>query len=183
MLLVAEWGRGSQEPFDDENPPIRGIVVWQRVGRVGEGECAWRLAYEIRERFEVATGLRTTLGPPDRPKTEILDGGGAYGFTLEDGDATGDGAMDVLVFQGGWGSGGCGVWRLLARDGPHIRQLFRRQTCDTSVTIRPPGLTVKAAVFREEDSHCCPSSFRRTLLAWTGTGWAPVTIEAVPPEQ
>ena len=181
-LLATMWAAGSPEFVDDQDPPVRGVALWEIRRHLGTGGCRWRLSYEIRERYTTTTGLRTKLGPPGRTRTERVSGGsGAYGFSFDAGDATGDGTPDILVFQGGWGSGGCGIWRLLSRDGPSIRQSFRRETCDATMAIRQPGiLMLKAAVFEPGDSHCCPSSFRRTLLRWTPSGWTPLTIQVDP---
>lgn len=133
----------GSDPFRQEH----GLVVWRRFSRTPH----WRATY----------------GFADQPRQGVL------GIQVEVGDATADGAPDVLAFESIGGTGNCGGWRLIQPIDATAVSVLPARTCDTSVVISadPAGLTVTKAVFGPGDAHCCPSAFRITQLGWNGSGF------------
>lgn len=87
---------------------------------------------------------------------------------LQTGDVTADGHLDVLVsFVNG--SGGCGPRRLLATERARTRVIFYENSCDTNYTLRHGRLVLDAGWYTLQDSHCCPTYTRRTVLRWNGS--------------
>ena len=141
------------EPSDDPFRQARGVIVWRR--------------------FDVAPPWRPVFGISDAPDAGVVQ------IRATIGDATGDGSPDALTFEDTGGSGACGVWRVL--DLAANAQVFERRTCDTTIDLSadPVGLSVREAVFEEEDAHCCPSAFTVSILKFEGSpDWTVVsTIE------
>ncbi len=97
---------------------------------------------------------------------------GIQEITISTTDLTGDGSDDARVFEGGGGSGGCGIWCVI--DLARNEETYRRELCDGRIDAGPPGapgLVLTESVYRAGDAHCCPSAMRETTLAWTGTAW------------
>lgn len=142
VMIVVAWA----ERGDDITAAPRGVAIWRRSATSPH----WRRIL-----------VRTTR-PADRV-TEI-------GATAA--DVTGDGSDDVLLFEGGSGTGGCGLWLVL--EPVRLERIFRRDLCDGRVDPAPtetPGLVVTESVYGPGDAHCCPSAIRRTTLRWIGSGW------------
>ena len=142
----------GDDPFAQEH----GLVVWRRSA--------------------TSPHWRPTVGYADRPRSGVL------GIRVVLGDATGDGASDVLAFDGTGGTGDCGAWRIVQPVDASLATVFPLGTCDTSVVVAtdPAGLTATVAVFRPGDAHCCPSAFRISRLAWDGSAFV-VTHRSVSP--
>jgi hypothetical protein len=102
------------------------------------------------------------------------------GIRLRSGDLTGDGYRDLLAFEETGGSGACGVWRVFAAVDGTLRELLRRRTCDTDISLARGGLQVTAAVFEPGDAHCCPSALRQLTLRWDGSRWRREEVELIP---
>jgi hypothetical protein len=136
------------------------VAVWRRAARGSD----WRRIFLLRA-FGEDNDLR-------------LD---------DTGDVTGDGRHDVLLFQDQDGSGGCGVWRLLADARGRVRQLWARRGCadDAAVTIENGRLLSYQGVVKDPKSgtyvHCCWSVWRRTARRWAGTVPLPSEARLVPP--
>jgi len=133
----------GNDPFRQE----RGLVVWRHFG--------------------ASPHWRATFGFADRPRSGVL------GIQVEVGDATADGAPDVLAFESTGGTGSCGAWRMVQPVDGTVVSVLPAGTCDTTVTFSsdPAGLTITKAVFRAGDAHCCPSAYRISPLEWNGTGF------------
>jgi hypothetical protein len=127
---------------DDPFAPETGFIVWRR----SEADPPWRAVYAFT----------------DRP------GKGVLAITLQTGDATGDGIVDVLTFEQTGGSGDCGTWRVVSPTLTGADEVYRARTCDASVQIAAGGLEVREAVYAPDDPHCCPSATRTTTLEWNG---------------
>ena len=87
-------------------------------------------------------------------------------------DVTGDDSDDAIVLEGTSGSGACGTWFVLELRS--LERIFDRALCDARVEPAPAGssgLVLTESVYREGDSHCCPSALRQTTLGWTGSRW------------
>ena len=133
-----------------------GVIVWQRAG----DEAAWRAVYAFTD-----------------PKRR-----GVLGIGMDQGDVTGDAIPDLLTFEDVGGSGGCGVYRVIATSDGDAAEIFRRSACDTEIRIAGNDLRVREAVFGPDDPHCCPSAFRTTVLRWNGSDWVEASeeVSAVP---
>src|SRR5205807_6546719 len=103
--VVVSWQRAS---LLDSDLDTGGIVIWQRVGR----SASWRRAYSL-------------LFPAYR----------VFGLSVRTGDVNGDGRDDLLLFEDMGGSGGCGIYRLLAAVGGRMKQLAVRHACDDNATL------------------------------------------------
>ena len=60
---------------------------------------------------------------------------GVLGISMEPGDLTGDGIVDLLTNEHTGGSGACGRWRVIASEPGVATEIFRRDTCDTDIAI------------------------------------------------
>jgi hypothetical protein len=130
-----------------------GLVVWQRF----EGP-EWRALYAFT----------------DRPRRGVL------GITMDPGDLTGDGIVDLLSNEHTGGTGACGTWRVVASELGSATEIFRRDTCDTEIVIAAGELRIREAVYETGDPHCCPSAFRITTLRWNGEEWVETGSETQP---
>ncbi|MBI2238995.1 MAG: hypothetical protein HYU54_10805 [Actinobacteria bacterium] len=131
----------GEDPFRQE----RGLAVWQRY----PDRPSWSVAYAF-------------LDDVDK---------GVLGIRVQLGDVTGDGREDLLSFEDQGGSGGCGVWRIIATGEGTGTEIFHRRTCDTNIAIGAGTLVIDASVYAPGDSHCCPSATRTTTLRWDGSTW------------
>jgi hypothetical protein len=126
----------------------------------GHGLVVWR-------RFGAFPHWRATVGFADGPRSGVL------GIQVEIGDATADGAPDVLSFESRGGTGACGAYRVIEPIDATDVSILPAATCDTTVgfSTHPSGLIVTEAIFRAGDAHCCPSAFRISRLRWNGSGF------------
>jgi hypothetical protein len=142
VMIVIAW---AEEGADITRLP-RGVALW----RPAPSSPHWRLASVRTHRAsEGLTEIQVTAG-----------------------DVTGDGSDDAILFEGTGGTGGCGSWIVLEL--LSVERIFRRDLCDARVEPGPPdapGLVMTESVYHQGDAHCCPSAIRRTILAWTGSGW------------
>lgn len=138
------------------------VVAWQMPGddpfRLARGFALWR-------RFD-------DEGPPWRPVAgEVAPrDAGVLGITGIVADVTGDGSDDVVLKLDTGGSGACG--RFLVLDLATGETIYDEAGCDRSVEPHagPTGLLVREAVYQEDDPHCCPSTFRETVLTYAEDG-------------
>ena len=155
--IVVTW----DEDFGSRRPyALRGLSVWQRDrGFVAD----WHRIYVLRRDGPLLEGLTATVG-----------------------DATADGHDDVLVFQDLDGSGGWGVYRLLAVVAGKMRQLYVRYASSDWTTIR---LERRALVVRDGlgkdprsagDIHCCPRFIRTRIKRWNGRALVDVKVTTRP---
>lgn len=121
-----------------------GILVWQRDDR--RARTVWRVAYE--RRF-----------PPSVPIDAQL------------GDLTGEGQPDALVQQLA-GSGGCGPKVVLATVGGRVRELFRRNECETMLRLERGSLIVDDPIgpcwMPGGGGAHCSGGTRHTIMRWDG---------------
>ncbi|MDQ3983436.1 MAG: hypothetical protein M3271_12220 [Actinomycetota bacterium] len=193
--LVVAWRKRAGD-FDE----ALGLLLWQ-LDRTGP-RTRWRVVFGIHEgelgcdrissfssryfsrrRLEFHCGEYegVLVGPPLEERTEKLFCGGIspfIGVSLE--DLTSDGHQDVFVAEGGCGSGGVTVWRILASSAEGTEQVFRHVGADTTMRLVDGSIRVRAAVYREGDSHCCPSFFRKYTLLWDGARFVRTGVRLVP---
>lgn len=147
---IAFAWRRGDDPFAAET----GLAVWQRF----DDRPTWRAVYAFT----------------DRPRKGIL------GIDVRSGDLTDDGVADLLSFEDVGGSGACGTYRVIEPSSGSAEEIFRREACDTAISIAGGDLEVREAVFEPDDPHCCPSAFRVSTLRWSGTRWREVASETRP---
>ena len=141
VVLVA-WA----EPGSDFSRLPRGFALWIRH----DSSPHWRVG--LLERHDADEGIQE--------------------ITMSTTDLTGDRSDDAIVFEGIGGSGACGRWLVI--DLIRRKETSRREVCDGRIDPGPPGspgLVLTESVYRQGDSHCCPSAMRETTLTWNGTAW------------
>ena len=142
VVVLVAWA----EPGSDVFLMPRGFALWRRHASPPH----WRVG--LVERHDAHEGVQE--------------------IQMSTTDLTGDGSDDALIFEGVGGSGACGSWLVIELGGG--KETYRRELCDGRIDPGPPGspgLVLTRSVYREGDSHCCPSAMRETTLAWTGTSW------------
>jgi hypothetical protein len=86
-------------------------------------------------------------------------------------DITRDGQEDLLLTEWNGGSGGCGFRRVLADVRNRVRELYRRDICETGISAAGGDLLVELPVgpcpFPEGSAHCY-GGVRRERWRWNG---------------
>jgi len=151
-VIVVAYLTPSGDPFLQ----ARGLVEWRRT----EGSVPpWSPVFGMEHR-----------------KSE-----GILGVEGLVGDATGDGSVDLLLLESTGGSGVCGNWRVI--DLAAASERWVRSLCDGRVDLHvdPVGIALLEAVYGPEDSHCCPSGFRTTVLVYQeGRGFVKDSVQSTP---
>jgi hypothetical protein len=137
--IVVAWQVPGEDPFR----LARGLAVWRRFD---DGGAPWRPVFGEAWRA----------------------GAGVLGISALPAEITGDGSDDALVRLDLGGSGGCA--RVLVLDLAAGDAVFDQEGCDRRVDPHsgPAGLLVTESVYAPGDPHCCPSSFRETVLTNAG---------------
>jgi hypothetical protein len=151
--IVVAWQAPGEDPFRTD----RGFVVWRH------------------------TGAPVALWRPVFASTYVASRHPVLGITASIADVTGDGSQDALLFAETGGSGACGTYLVI--DAASGRSVFRRSLCDGQIepSSDPVGLVVTEAVYAHGDPHCCPSSFRATILQRDADGgWQTVSETTTP---
>lgn len=199
--LIMEWTQGRWRSMRHlASGPERVLVVWEPSRRVGSGLCFWRRVFGLHERhrrhipvsFSLPngrtvsyhnTGMQVAVGRPNSPRIEQVTSGMVGSFwQFDSGDVTGDGRADLLLFEGGWGSGGVGIWRVISDHRGGMHQVFRRVMGDANMSLVPGHIEVNRPRNGPRCSiHGCDGPWRRTLLQWNGQHhWVPVSRTLVP---
>jgi hypothetical protein len=82
------------------------------------------------------------------------------------GDVTRDHVPELLLEEPNSGSGNCGVRRVLDLRASRAREIWRRYTCDTYVSLSHHRLVVVAGDYLPGDAHCCPMFSSRREFVW-----------------
>ena len=150
--IVVAWTMPGPDPFRLD----RGIAAWRRFDDDGAPwRPVWGQAYPAR---------RDPL----------------HNLTADIADVTGDGSADALVMAEIGGSGACGTVSVI--DLAAGERTYRSEGCDRTVTpsTDPVGLSIRAAVYRPGDAHCCPSKVRTTVLVYEDGSWATASSTTSP---
>jgi len=141
--IVVAWSVPGPDPFRLD----RGIAAWRRFD---DGAAPWRPVWG--QAF-----------PARRDPLQNL--------TADVADVTGDGSADAVVSAEIGGSGTCGS--VLVVDLATGDRIFRSAGCDRIVTpsADPVGLSIREAVYKAGDAHCCPSAVRTTILVDADGSW------------
>jgi hypothetical protein len=152
-VKAVAWEYPGTDPFRQD----RGVAVWHRYDDAG---AAWRPVW----------------GAEFSSKNENP----VLGVDARFADVTGDGTADAVVFASVGGSGGCGT--TLVVDIAAAAQVYRSQGCDRAIdpSSDPVGLRIREAVYASGDPHCCPSSFRETVLVYEDGAWRTATSSVSP---
>lgn len=180
--IVVTWEKGE---FPDLTT---GLLLWEKAA-AGSSREAWKVVFGIQE---VELGCRhfysssdrhfrrrflqfycvepdgIVVGPPRREWVEGLFCGTPDWIRFRLQDLTGDGHQDVFVSEGGCGSAGTTLRRVLASSPTGTKQVFWEVDSDTGMRLVEGSIHVGSNVYREGDSHCCPSFIRRYVLVWNG---------------
>lgn len=169
----------------------RGLLLWQfdeTYGRRGR----WRVTFGIHQarvqclefdadpgrrllRFECTESAATIVGAPDRERIEDLFCSYPHGINFSLRDVTADGHKDVVVTEGGCGSGGISAWRVLATIGGETRQVLRTDP-GSNLAVKDSAIRVSRGVFRQGDGAHCPSLIRTATWVWNGTEFVRVGL-------
>jgi hypothetical protein len=150
--IVVAWTMPGPDPFRLD----RGIAVWRRFD---DGGAPWRPVWG--EAF-----------PAKRDPLRNL--------TADVADVTGDGSADAIVSAETGGTGACGT--ILVVDLAAGERIYRSTGCDRLVTAStdPVGLSIREAVYRQGDAHCCPSAVRTTVLVYGDGSWTTASSTTSP---
>jgi hypothetical protein len=150
--IVVAWAMPGPDPFRLD----RGIAAWRRFD---DGGAPWRPVWGAAY-------------PARRDALQNL--------TADVADVTGDGSADAIVTAEIGGSGACGTVSVVELTSGS--RVYRSAGCDRIVTAStdPVGLTIREAVYRPGDAHCCPSAVRTTVLADVDGEWTTVRSTTSP---
>jgi hypothetical protein len=151
VILVA-WSMHGPDPFRLD----RGIAEWRRFD---DGAAPWRPVWGA-----------------DYPARR----GALQNLTADVADVSGDGSPDAIVRAETGGSGACATVSVI--DLAAGERIYRSSGCDriVSPSLDPVGLTIRAAVFRPGDAHCCPSEVKTTVLVYANGSWTTATSTTSP---
>ena len=151
--IVVAWEMPGPDPFRLD----RGIAVWRRFD---DGGAPWRPVWGHAY-------------PAGRSSLQNL--------TAQIADVTGDGSDDAVILAETGGSGSCGTTSVV--DLATAAPVYQSEGCDRTVdpSVDPVGLTVREAVYRRGDAHCCPSKVRTTVLVDTDGTWQTASVDTTTP--
>ncbi len=193
-VIPPAWATPIDKPIPGEELPPRRLVppgaeltaTWFVPGAAhipGQVVATWGSGTDpLRREQGLVIWERYRERPAWRPTYTFVDPrkNGVFGISVLIGDLTGDGHEDLLTFEDRGGSGACGTWRVVAATEFLPQDIYRKDACDTDVTIRIGQLLIDEAVFKPGDPHCCPSAFRKTVLEYDGAKWKVVSREVTP---
>jgi hypothetical protein len=141
--IVVAWSLPGPDPFRLD----RGIAAWRHLD---DGGAPWRPVW----------------GQAFPARREPLQN-----LTADVADVTSDGSADAVVSAEVGGSGACGS--VFVVDLATGQRIYRSAGCDRIVTpsVDPVGLSVREAVYKPGDAHCCPSAVRTTVLVYADGSW------------
>jgi len=142
-VILVSWEMPGGDPFRTD----RGIAAWRRFD---DGAAPWRPVW--------GQAFPARRNPLQNLAADLAD-------------VTGDGSADAVVSAEIGGSGTCGS--VLVVDLATGREVYRSAGCDRIVTpsADPVGLTIREAVYKAGDAHCCPSAVRTTILVDADGSW------------
>jgi hypothetical protein len=151
--IVVAWEMPGPDPFRLD----RGIAAWRRFD---DGGAPWRPVWG-------------RAYPAGRSPLQNL--------TAQIADVTGDGSDDAVILAETGGSGACGTTTVV--DLATAAQAYRSEGCDRTVdpSVDPVGLTLREAVYRPGDAHCCPSKVRTTVLVDADGTWQTASVDTTSP--
>jgi hypothetical protein len=150
--IVVAWTMPGPDQFRLD----RGIAEWRRFD---DGGAPWRPVWGATY-------------PAGRDALQNL--------TADVADVTGDGSADAIVTAETGGTGGCAA--VSVADLAAAERIYRSSGCDriVSASTDPVGLSIRAAVYRPGDAHCCPSAVKTTILVYSNGTWETVTSVSSP---
>jgi hypothetical protein len=150
--IVVSWEFPGRDPFRKD----RGVAAWRRFD---DGGAPWRPVWgaSYPARRDPVLGIDTKIA-----------------------DVTGDGSPDALVTASTGGSGDCGTTSVV--DLAAGSEVYRDTGCDRTIepSSDPVGLHIHEAVYAPGDPHCCPSSFRDTVLVDQAGTWQTASTSTSP---
>jgi hypothetical protein len=156
--IIVTWDRSLDQPgYADGYRPIW-LAVWQRFSSADY--AGWRRVFLHRAR--------------------------AYDLEAELDDVTGDRRTDLLLREDIDGSAGCGIFRVIATELRHARQIYVRKHClDQGWVHLRNGLLVEidGVYFVGPGIHCCYRWSLTREKRWRGGKWITVrrTLRRLPP--
>jgi hypothetical protein len=143
------------------------LVIWERSG--SPGAPSWRRIHRL-DKYRYAQ------------KVDVED------IAVHVGDVSGDGHLDVLAYQDGDGSGGCGDYDLLVTAPAAVHNVFHAEECsdNTVIALRPNALVIdRGLAYAPHGNHIHPvfRTFRRTIKRWNGRRLVTVHRAVIAPSQ
>ncbi len=151
--IVVAWEMPGPDPFRLD----RGIAVWRRFD---DGGAPWRPVW--------GHAYPAAHAPLQNLSAQIAD-------------VTGDGSDDAVILAETGGSGSCGTTSVV--DLATAASVYTSEGCDRTVdpSADPVGLTLREAVYRPGDAHCCPSKVRTTVLVDADGTWQTASVDTTTP--
>jgi hypothetical protein len=143
----------------------------------GTGEQVWHVRIRVRSKSMPDGGWDIALGLSERPDQLFAN------VSVKAADVTGDGRPELLV---GYRSGGTGQFEaydvITYEQGKQLGvAAHRRGLHKGSVALE--GTTIVDYSADEESPECCPTTVRRTAIAFTGGEFRVTEVTDVPIEQ
>jgi hypothetical protein len=186
VAALALRGQDDTSKAHESRPAavVPGAVLAAAAGRWSgpvdgtAGDLAWRVAStDVRVAVRDGDGWRTVLRANDAGDRFAVVRARAV-------DLTGDGVAEVVF--GFRDRGSASILEIDVVQAPG--DVVFHQEADKGVAVTRRGeLDLYAAQFGPDDPNCCPSSYRRSVVRFTGGAWRAasdrVAPDAVPPGQ
>jgi hypothetical protein len=143
----------------------------------GPGEQVWHVRIRVRSKSMPDGGWDVALGLPERPDTLFAN------VSVKAADVTGDGRPELLVGYRSAGTGQFEAYDVITYE--QRKQLgvaaHRQRLHKGSVALE--GTTIVDYSADEESPECCPTSARRTAIAFSGGEFRVTQVSDVPIDQ
>jgi len=156
-----------------------GNALWtvDALPGTGTGEQVWHVRIRVRSKSMPDGGWDVGLGLPERPDPVFAN------VSVKAADVTGDGRPELLV---GYRSGGTGQFEaydvITYEQGKQLVLAAHRQRLHKG-SVAVEGTTIVDYSADEESPECCPTTARRTAIAFSGGKCRVTEVGDVPIDQ
>jgi hypothetical protein len=156
-----------------------GNALWtlDALPRNGAGEQVWHLRIRTRSNTMPDGGWDVTLALPDSPEPALA------GVAVKAADVTGDGRPELLVGYRSAGTGQFEAYDVVTYEpGKPLEVAAHRQQLHKG-SVALDGTTIVDYSADESSPECCPTTARRTAIAFDGGDFRVTQVGAVPIDQ
>ena len=156
-----------------------GNALWtlDSLPGTGTGEQVWHVRIRVRSKSMPDGGWDVALALPERPDPLFAN------VSVKAADVTGDGRPEVLV---GYRSGGTGQFEaydvVTYEQGKQLEVAAHRQQLHKG-SVAVDGTTIVDYSADEQSPECCPTTARRTAIAFNGGEFRVIEAGDVPSDQ